>query len=285
MNWIHEIEQMTLQKIVTYELLPGGLTNTNYVVTFANHSQGVVRVPSDHNRSLFDYPNEGRIIDLIQPLKIDVPTLYFNTTTGIKLTLYMNAATTFQDTTSWTLERLELLAHHLRHLHQMRPAHIRAFNLVEKLITYQSEIRTSLHSFDWTSIQAHLSALYQRYPLVLCHNDVVPGNILCTKEHLYLIDYEYAGLNIYLFDVASFLNENNLDYDQAYTRHFLASYWQHEPTESELHDLLIMDEIQCYLWHEWANRQYDLTHDTVYLEIAQLKHDRYHKLINQNKKG
>ena len=35
----------------------------------------------------------------------------------------------------------------------------------------------------------------------------VDGNILFTKENVYLIDYEYAADNDPLFDVMSFLSE------------------------------------------------------------------------------
>lgn len=285
MNWINEIEQATHQKIVKHEILPGGLTNTNYQVTFEDGSQGVVRVPPMHNQGLFDYANEYQVLLAIQAAPLDVPTLYFNPRTGIKLTRYIPHARTFQDATSWTVEHMKQLAHHLVTLHHLQSTTIHPFHLLEKIEHYQHDIVFPLHTFDTSSLFIQIQQLYQRYPLVLCHNDLVPGNILCAENVLYLIDYEYAGLNIFLFDIASFLNENNLSYDHPLVDHFLTSYYQHSLTPEELADIRSMDKIQCFLWHAWANRQWEKTNEIIYREIADLKYQRYLQLVGQEKKG
>ena len=56
--------------------------------------------------------------------------------------------------------------------------------------------------------------LYEKYPLVYAHNDLVKGNLLFKDEQLIVLDFEYAGLNISLFDIASFISENNLSNDE-----------------------------------------------------------------------
>ena len=45
------------------------------------------------------------------------------------------------------------------------------------------------------------------FKFVLCHNDLVINNLLFKKKRLILNDYEFACLNDYLFDVASFISE------------------------------------------------------------------------------
>jgi thiamine kinase-like enzyme len=40
-------------------------------------------------------------------------------------------------------------------------------------------------------------------PKVLCHNDLLPANVLFDGEHGWLIDYEYAGMNEAMFDLAN----------------------------------------------------------------------------------
>ena len=46
-----------------------------------------------------------------------------------------------------------------------------------------------------------------KFNFVLCHNDLVINNLLFKKKSLILNDYEFACLNDYLFDVASFISE------------------------------------------------------------------------------
>jgi len=46
--------------------------------------------------------------------------------------------------------------------------------------------------------------------LVLGHNDLLPGNLLDDGERLWLIDWEYAGFNSPLFDLANLASNNDL---------------------------------------------------------------------------
>ena len=38
---------------------------------------------------------------------------------------------------------------------------------------------------------------------VLCHNDLLPANVLLAADRHWLIDFEYAGMNVALFDLAN----------------------------------------------------------------------------------
>jgi thiamine kinase-like enzyme len=61
-----------------------------------------------------------------------------------------------------------------------------------------------------------------KHPQKLCHNDLLPPNLIATGEQLYLIDWEYAGWNSIYFDLASLLSAR----DQAWADRCIAFYAQ-----------------------------------------------------------
>ena len=40
-------------------------------------------------------------------------------------------------------------------------------------------------------------------PTVPCHNDLLPGNVLFADDRVWLLDFEYAGMNDVFFDLAN----------------------------------------------------------------------------------
>lgn len=274
-SWKNEIEHALNDDIVGITELPGGLTNTNFLVTLAIGHRVVVRVPAPHNETLFNYGNEYCILEQVQPLRIDVELLYFNPHTGIKCTRFVPDVTTLANPNNWSAHHLIRLAHHLQQLHAIPLLNIQPFNPINKYAQYKNEITTLLHHFPEQNIIDSIKQLYEKYEEVLCHNDLVPGNILVNSTHLYLIDYEYAAGNIPLFDLVSFINENNRSYDDHEVRIFLEAYLKRPLTLADRKELLLMDHFQCLLWHHWANRLYDITHEVIYKDIADLKYQRY----------
>jgi thiamine kinase-like enzyme len=68
-----------------------------------------------------------------------------------------------------------------------------------------------------------LEAAVQPVELVFGHNDLVPGNLIDDGARLWLIDWEYAGYNTPLFDLAGLAANNDLD--AALAAELLALYY------------------------------------------------------------
>ncbi len=64
-----------------------------------------------------------------------------------------------------------------------------------------------------------------------CHNDLLPANILDDGEKLWLLDWEYAGWNTPLFDIANLASNADLDSEQ--TTDLLKSYLGRTPSGHE----------------------------------------------------
>jgi len=54
----------------------------------------------------------------------------------------------------------------------------------------------------YLALVAEFEAAQVPLPIVFGHNDLLPGNILDDGDRLWLIDFEYAGFNTALFDLA-----------------------------------------------------------------------------------
>jgi thiamine kinase-like enzyme len=70
-----------------------------------------------------------------------------------------------------------------------------------------------------------------------CHNDLLNANFL-TNDRLYILDWEYAGMGDFFFDLANFSDHHNLsDKDDLW---LLQCYFNHEPRPAEWAHLKIM---------------------------------------------
>jgi len=60
-------------------------------------------------------------------------------------------------------------------------------------------------------IAAELEEIVGSVDIVYGHNDLLPSNLLDDGERLWLIDWDYAGFNSPLFDLANLCSNNELD--------------------------------------------------------------------------
>ena len=49
-------------------------------------------------------------------------------------------------------------------------------------------------------------------PTVPCHNDLLPGNVLFADDRVWLLDFEYAGMNDVFFDLGNLSVNSELDH-------------------------------------------------------------------------
>ena len=68
---------------------------------------------------------------------------------------------------------------------------------------------------------------------VLCHNDLLPANLIDDGRRLWLVDWEYAGVGHPLFDLANVAGNSALDEDREFM--LLSAY--RETAEAEPRDL------------------------------------------------
>jgi len=94
----------------------------------------------------------------------------------------------------------------------------------------------------------------------LCHNDLLPANVLLVPERLWIIDYEYAGMNHALFDLANL--SVNCDFDEAADHRLLMAYDGDVSAQrlAQLALMKIMSEMREGMWAVVQHAISTLTH-------------------------
>lgn len=233
-----------------------GVSNTSYLV----NQQYVVRVKSEKEK-FYKYKNEKELLHLTSNLFLSEYVTYLDKD-GNKVSEYIPHAHTFRGDNN----EIIAVAKMLKKLHGAEIKTKIKFKPFKRFYYYQNKSDGEKFQHEETVIN-NVKKLYDKYPLVICHNDVVDNNLLFTKNASYLIDYEYAGLNIYLFDLASFLSENEIN-DKRKVKLFLSTYGFPFSNMDELQQMIMFLNM---LWYYWALERYNATKRKIFLKITNMK--------------
>lgn len=264
---LHKLIKSLFQtSIYTLEDTKKGLTNRNFLLT-VNQKQFIIRIPYQDSHQVVDRKQEVYALEIIKQTDLDVPLIYFNEVSGIKITAYIPNLEEFQD--SQKQDKIERVARLMKKLHNLPNVSKIDFQPVETWKRYYANVHDPIYDLSsYTSIIEDVQTLHN--PKVLCHNDWVSGNILLGTHKDYLIDFEYAANNDPLFDIMSFLTENNID-DENDRQRFYQIYFDNI-TPIIKKQLAIWESFHNLLWCTWAMMMYESRKDDVFRQIA---HDKY----------
>ena len=146
------------------------------------------------------------------------------------------------------------------------------------------------------------------YKIVLCHNDMLSGNLMLDQKNLRLIDFEYSGLNYAAADLANLLcavcesiliagdmqNVKENFPSQQVQLHLLEAYLQDPITDPEalltvLAAFAMADELRWTLWNIIQEHQSEIPFDycrcynsryNAYLDYKSMFTDKFNKLAD-----
>lgn len=255
---------ITGEKAARIEPLKAGFSNHSYLIN--NHR--VLRIKKPLKDRFYDAAIESAVIASIAPLKISESVLYFNDGDGTKLSAFLPRTTKIVGLP--TDKQVVLVAKALRKLHRAKLATGRSFDLFERLNYYKSKCVDFVDTVYERKTIASVRRFYDEDPFVLCHNDVVNGNLLFRANKVFIIDFEYAADNNPLFDLASFLSENDIE-DERLRRLFLRTYFGRRCEERIYRRLTRIIAVQDILWYYWAQMHYVSGKELIYKRIAHHK--------------
>jgi thiamine kinase-like enzyme len=126
------------------------------------------------------------------------------------------------------------------------------YGLIKRLDLY--ETFTNIRSEKYQYLKSEWIKMYetehQDKPKVFCHNDAQRSNMVVGKNQLYLLDWEYAGLNEFYYDIASF---GNVNFDDALK--LLDVYLNRKATRDEQNSVRFYRMFQALQWHQVATRK------------------------------
>ena len=227
--------------------LEGGMSNYTYVVDCCGQRH-TYRVPGKFAERFVDRDTEWENIQKIECLGLNNKTTYMELRTGEKLANYVEGTIMSEtDVVSYN----SLSAKTLKKLHTSG-LKLKDYDAFGRLADYERYCRESgfEHPAEYKSLRTLLDRMHEAHKQVVqvpCHCDYQPTNLVIDGEQLYVLDWEFAGMNDPFYDIACY---GNAGFDKALA--LLEAYVGHTPTTEELQRLYFHRTFQCLQWFNVA---------------------------------
>ncbi|MBQ4066245.1 MAG: phosphotransferase family protein [Clostridia bacterium] len=235
----------------------GGLTNHTYHVTLEDGREFVVRIPGEGTEELIVRSDEMVSTKLACDLGIDARLVYFGSD-GSKVTEYIANAETMSAEKLCEPRHIRQIADIYKRIHSCGVDTGVPFEVFDMAAGYEKIIfDNNVPMFEdygekkarVMEIKAEIDRLINA-PKVPCHNDPLCENWVEGDGRMYLIDWEYAGMNDGMWDVADVSIEASFDGESDSL--LLSEYLGRVPTLEDRKHFLASKIYVDYLWTLWA---------------------------------
>ena len=233
----------------------GGLTNLVYRVSVQDKDY-LLRIAGRGTEAYINRAVEAHDARVAAEAGVSAQVLHFDSQDGLMLADYIPGLTLsaegFKD-----LNRVGRAAQSFHRLHHCGQAFQTRFDVFEKIDEYLSLV---------SKLNAPLPGGYQQvkqeadavrralaaHPATLapCHCDPLAENFIDTGQHVYIVDWEYAGNNDPMWDLGDLSVEAGFDAEQDHA--LLEGYFK-GPAPSEQFGRMVMYKALCdLLWTLWG---------------------------------
>lgn len=236
----------------------GGMTNHSYKVTRNDGCEYLVRIPGEGTEEMIVRSDERKSTQLACDLGIDSELLYFGDD-GCKVMRFIEDPQPMTEEVMREKGNIEQAADIFRRLHTCGVDTGVKFEVFEMAALYEKIITDGGVAFydDYDEvkqtvmdIKAAMDKVNDITP-VPCHNDSLIGNWVLDKNgKLYLIDWEYSGMNEAMWDLSCLSIE--CIYTEAEDDYLLKCYYQREPSLDEKKYFVAAKMYVDYLWTLWG---------------------------------
>lgn len=236
----------------------GGMTNHSYKITRGDGQEYLIRIPGDGTEGMINRLDERRSTELACKLGIDSPLLYFGDD-GRKVMKFIDDP---QPMNEEVMKRKEILHQAAKIFHKLHTCGVDTgvrFEVFEMAALYERIINEGGVAFydDYTEVKQNVMDIKAevdkngKAPRVPCHNDCLVANwVLDGSGKLYLIDWEYSGMNEAMWDLSCLSIEAN--YSKENDQELLNAYYGREATIDEKKRFIAAKLYVDYLWTLWG---------------------------------
>ncbi len=206
------------QDIFDIFILDSGKTNRSFRFT-AKDKKYIMRIPGEGSDELVDRENEATVYQLLKGRKISDQVEYISPKTGYKISEFIEGT---RSCDPHNKHEVSLCMDKLRQFHGYKLEVEHEFDIFNEIQHYEN-LRGDTPSkypdyFETKQNVESLQSLIDSLPKewVLSHCDSVPGNFLLADDEVYLIDWEYAGmqdphLDLAMFSLSAMYNREEID--------------------------------------------------------------------------
>lgn len=257
----------------------GGLTNHTYKVVFADGKEYIVRIPGEGTEDMISRSDEKISTELACRLEIDAHLLYFGND-GAKVSEYIENARTMSMETMREEKHIEQAAKILKKLHDCGENTGVPFDVFDMADSYEKILvknEVVLYE-DYEKVKEQVMKIKKdideegNVQKVPCHNDPLCENWIEGDDGLYLVDWEYAGMNDAMWDLADLSIE--ADYSEKQDEFLLEKYFGHVLEYRDKKRFWANKIYLDYLWTLWGKTR--VPYDGNVMEEYAL--ERYNRL-------
>lgn len=235
----------------------GGMSNKNFKITFEGKGY-VLRVPGNGSDGMVERSNEEFNATAACELGVNPPIRYFNPANGIKLVDFVENAETLNAATIQRHDNMRKIAKIYQIVHN---SHIRLrneFNIFHEIEKYDRLMEhAGATMYDgWENVRPLVMALENHLnklgvDLKPCHNDALYENFIkATDGTVYLIDWEYSGMNDPMADFAALFIEAGFEKENE--DYILSKYFEGNIPGKAREKILCYQILWDYLWAQWT---------------------------------
>ncbi|HET7480591.1 MAG TPA: phosphotransferase [Rubrobacteraceae bacterium] len=186
----------------------GSLTNSSYKITTSGGAY-VLRLPGDSTSEYIDRVAEEHNSRIAAAAGVGAEVVYFDTMTGAMVSRFIQGVNMDNDHFHQDPEAPARAALVLRRVHGIGPVfkyRFNAFGMIDHYLDLLRGMRMPPPE-GYYGVEKRMEAVRQALEvlpasLASCHNDPWPPNFIDTGSRMYLIDWEFSGMNDPYWDLA-----------------------------------------------------------------------------------
>ena len=234
-----------------------GLTNLNYLVDLGD-DRVVVRVPGAGTSAYINRGQESSAASAAARADVNAPVLFFDPVDGLMVTRYIDGARTMSGdlfrSDDGAVARAGKLFHKLHTTAEPFAVDFKLFSMIDEykaLLAAKGAVVPDGYNAVQQRAQSAREAFEQKpVAFVPSHCDPLCENFLDTGERMYLIDYEYAGNNDPMWDLADLSVEGGFDARQ--DEIVLRAYFSGNVPPSSAARMVVYKALCDLLWTLWG---------------------------------
>ena len=235
----------------------GGLTN---LVFRADHAgeQYVLRIPGKGTEEYINRANEAQAARAAAKAGVSPDVVYVDAGTGVMVTRLVDGAVTMSPEKFKSIAGAPARAGQvLRKLHASGAVFNFRFELFAMIDDYLKILATKdvnlpdgYHDVvrEAETVRAALNA--RPLPIAACHCDPLCENFLDARRRMWIVDWEYSGMNDPMWDLGDLSVEGH--FNEAQDEAMIHAYFGGEPLDSERGRIVIYKAMCDLLWTLWG---------------------------------
>lgn len=235
----------------------GGLTNLVHRVDCAAGSV-IVRIPGDGTEEYIDRAVEITNANAAHAAGVSPKVLWALAKTGVMISTAVPGITTMTPenfrTISGSAERAGKALAQLHNSGEVFEFRFELFAMIDDylkiLSTKDVDLPDGYHDVVKAAQPVKVALAANPAPLAPCHCDPLSENFLDDGSKMWIVDWEYSGMNDPLWDVGDLSVEAEMDADQE--AELLQGYFGRTPTAEEMGRVVIYKAMCDLLWTLWG---------------------------------